>query len=84
MQSIPDGYYGAGTQYHYAEPDARSDKIYKVARHSTIVLLEEGLGEDGKWAKVSYWGTEGYMLRKSIKEGWATVYDKDGMKGTEK
>jgi len=47
-------------------------------------LLEEGLGEDGKWAKVSYWGTEGYMLRKSIKEGWATVYDKDGMEGTEK
>ena len=57
---------------------------YKVARHSTIVLLEEGLGEDGKWAKVSYWGTEGYMLRKSIKEGWATVYDNDGMEGTEK
>jgi len=47
-------------------------------------LLEEGLGEDGKWAKVSYWGTEGYMLRKSIKEGWATVYDNDGMEGTEK
>lgn len=23
------------------------------------------------------------MLRKSIKEGWATVYDKDGMEGTE-
>lgn len=84
MQSIPDGYYVAGTQYLYAEPNAKADKIYKVARHSTIVLLEEGLGEDGKWAKVSYWGTEGYMLRKSIKEGWATVYDKDGMEGTEK
>ena len=84
MQSIPDGYYVAGTQYLYAEPNAKADKIYKVARHSTIVLLEEGLGEDGKWAKVSYWGTEGYMLRKSIKEGWATVYDNDGTEGTEK
>ena len=36
------------------------------------------------WARVSYWGTEGYMLRKSIKEGWATVYDSDGTEGTEK
>lgn len=75
MQSIPDGYYVASTQYLYAEPNAESEKLYKVARHSTITLLEEGLGDDGKWAKVSYWGTEGYMLRKVIKTGWATVYD---------
>ena len=80
--SIPNGYYVAGTRIFYAEPNAKADKIYKVARHSTIVLLEEGLGEDGKWPRSL--GTEGYMLRKSIKEGWATVYDKDGMEGTEK
>ena len=63
---------------------ARPRQASASPSHCTIVLLEEGLGEDGKWAKVSYWGTEGYMLRKSIKEGCATVYVKDGMEETEK
>lgn len=75
MQSREDGYFVAGTQYLYAEPDTKAERIYKVARHSTIVVTEEDVDEDGKWVKVNYWGTEGYMQRRYIKTGWATVYD---------
>ena len=36
---------------------------------------EEDVDEDGKWVKVNYWGTEGYMQRRHLKTGWATIYD---------
>lgn len=78
MQSIEDGYFVAGTQYLYAEPDTRAERIYKVARHSTIIILDEQVDEAGKWALVNYWGTEGYMQRRHIKTGWATVYGQQG------
>ncbi|MBQ2985131.1 MAG: SH3 domain-containing protein, partial [Clostridia bacterium] len=77
MQSVEDGYFVAGTQYLYAEPNTKAEKLYKVARHSTIVITEENVDEDGKWVKVNYWGTEGYMLRKNIKTGWATIYEEE-------
>ena len=80
MQSIEDGYFVAGTQYLYAEPDTKAERLYKVARHSTIVVTEENVDEDGKWVKVNYWGTEGYMQRRHIKTGWATIYEtEEGM-----
>lgn len=75
MQSRADGYFIAGTQYLYAEPNTKSEKLFKVARHSTIVVTEEDVDEDGKWVKVNYWGTEGYMQRRHLKTGWATIYD---------
>jgi len=75
MQSREDGYFVAGTQYLYAEPNTKSEKLYKVARHSTINVIEEEVDEDGKWVKVNYWGTEGYMQRRHIKTGWATIYE---------
>lgn len=77
MQSRSDGYFVAGTQYLYAEPDTKAEKLYKVARHSTIIITEENVDEEGKWVKVNYWGTEGYMQRRHIKTGWATIYENE-------
>lgn len=77
MQSRKDGYFVAGTQNLYAEPDTKAERLYKVARHSTIVIIEDEVDEEGKWVKVNYWGTEGYMLRRNIKTGWATIYDSE-------
>jgi len=75
MQSREDGYYVAGTQYLYEKPNTKSDRIYKVARHSSIIVLDESVDPDGDWALINYWGTEGYMQRRHIKTGWATIYD---------
>lgn len=76
MQSREDGKFVAGTQNLYAAPDTKSKRMYKVARHSTIVVVDDQIDPEGKWTLVNYWGTLGYLQSRNIKTGWATVYDK--------
>ena len=71
MQSHPAGNYVSSTVYLYAEPSTKSERLYKVARDSTITVLSE---EDG-WSLVDYWGTTGYIQSRLIRTGWATIYD---------
>lgn len=75
MQSREDGKFVAGTQNLYAAPDTGSERLYKVARHSSIVVVDDQIDPDGKWTLVNYWGTLGYLQSRNIKTGWATIYD---------
>ncbi|MEG1548439.1 MAG: SH3 domain-containing protein [Clostridia bacterium] len=70
LQSTPDGKVAKATLFLYAKPSTKSERLCKVARDSSLVILEEGKD----FTKINYWGIEGYIQTRSIGTGWATIY----------
>ena len=71
MQSRPDGYYTPSTAYLFAEPDKKAERLYTMARDTSLKVL--AIGPD--FMLVDYFGTVGFVSKRNVKPGWATIYD---------
>ena len=71
LQSRPDGYYTPSTAYLFAEPDKGSTRLYTLPRDTSLKVL--AIGPD--FFMVDYFGTVGFVSKRQVKTGWATIYD---------
>jgi len=73
LQSREDGLILRSTVYLYEEPSTKSTRLCKVPHDTSIVVLEE---DDGSgFTKIQYFTSAGYVETRSIREGWATIYE---------